>query len=826
MNTLGSRFIKAQTIANNVLMMKKNRFLESIGLKLNITNEAYVPRIVQWNRLCGFRFNGSEKQEIASLQNGVGEWIRKSIRSGNAAVYSIKAENDSLSVLYGSGRYGAENCFHSNLPECQLSKTDWGNTNYNITGILTGTICSENLADAIAVSNIHNCFVACIIVPISDEEVQEKIQKNRELISFLDSHKSFQRVYGNATRRVEEISIDTVVNAIALLKEENDYLLRHQGSGFVRTAVKFGSQSESDFRSLSSIILSSISTVETEAFEPNRIYRINGESHSISDCLSVPCVDVLLNNLSERVYTVSLQDLQGAIAFCTPPVNSYKGYYIKNYSINEESKDAFPQIPPIVERGVDIGKIVSNSSVGAVIPMNSLRSHMFVTGATDSGKTTTVKKTLVELYNKGIPFTVVEAAKKEYISLLENIPELRIYTAGTDGVLLSINPLQPEEGVLIEKHVDALVRSLVVATGGEHPIPEAFDGLLKQTYRQFGWNYGMMAYYDPNQPFPTFKDVFNNIDSYIEKHAQYGPEVKKNLTAALTLRTENMYDGAMGTMFSQSFGLQSKDLLETPCVIELADFSATSAAFLMNILLFKFQTYLSRMPESTKLKRVIVVEEAHNIFKKTLDENSARALNNDYFEKMLAEIRSSGTGLILSDQRPCAMSEAVIANTSVKIIHSLVDYEDRRVVGIPANLTDFQLKKISEFKTGECIISLRGYHGVQHVQINKAMKTREYNSACHVCTCRFKCRKMAVKKMIQTMDSSSVSMHMSKIQSNPYNARVVENNISNMLKDLNVISADSTKICLLGELLDIYGHSSEQEKRTIVNSFVDFIRRR
>lgn len=79
--------------------------------------------------------------------------------------------------------------------------------------------------------------------------------------------------------------------------------------------------------------------------------------------------------------------------------------------------------------------------------------------------------------------------------------------------------------MLIENHADTVVRAIAAATGAEHPIPEAFNGLLKCTYQRFGWEFGTMAYEDHNKPFPTFTDVLADVDSYIATSAQYGPEV-------------------------------------------------------------------------------------------------------------------------------------------------------------------------------------------------------------------------------------------------------------------------------------------------------------
>ena len=117
------------------------------------------------------------------------------------------------------------------------------------------------------------------------------------------------------------------------------------------------------------------------------------------------------------------------------------------------------------------------------------------------GKTTLVKNLLVDLWaRQQTPFVVLEAAKKEYNALLGQIPSLMVYTSGADGPLLRINPLRPEDGTLIENHAAAVTLALTASTGAEHPIPEAFSGLLQQTYHRFGWEYGMAAYTDPAKP--------------------------------------------------------------------------------------------------------------------------------------------------------------------------------------------------------------------------------------------------------------------------------------------------------------------------------------
>ena len=242
------------------------------------------------------------------------------------------------------------------------------------------------------------------------------------------------------------------------------------------------------------------------------------------------------------------------------------------------------------------------------------------------------------------------------------------------------------------------------------------------------------------------------------------------------------------------------------------------------MLLFKFHSYLSRLPDCPELKRLIVVEEAHNVFRRTLSEESGRALNNEYFDKMLAEIRSSGTGLILSDQRPGVMSEDVMANTSVKIIHSMVDESDRKTVGNACNLTDFQMKKLSELDKGECVISMRGYPGVYHVMVTPAETRDVSNEACLICTRRFNCLKGQVSRVLEQVDPALISLCVSKVQSNPYNAELVEENLDRFLRALNIGAGNATKICLLGEMFSRYGSASSEVNRIVVNTFAKHLR--
>ena len=805
-------------------MKKGNCFDQIDSSNLKMDSSSYVPAISKWFRLDGFRMNSDKASTMEHIRNAISGWVRGTTGTGSDAAFVLFRQNGFTSLYYGSNCNEIDAVFRSNISECSIHPSELQESVFGFNGLLTGAFSSSGMTDSLIASSVRDYYVMCIFIPVADSEICKIIEYNQKYMSILDEYKSFQRVYGNASRRTENIPVTSVARAIEVMKEEAEYLENNLGRGFVRAMVRYGTKSEWDFREISSIINSCFTHENGKGYEPVRRFRIDRECSKIQDYLMVPYARINDAIFTGSVYTLSLQHNDCVASFCAPSLLSCDGYYVKNYSVDEDSVEVF-SIPEMIKgETISIGNII-NSQMQAMIPISEMNKHTFITGSTGTGKSTTVKSILCELYERDIPFTVIEAAKKEYFTLIEKIPELQVYTPGTDGKPLLINPLQPEDGVLIENHVAAVVRALLASTGGEHPIPEAFNGLLKQTYNDFGWEYGMLAYTDEYKPFPTFADVFKNVEHYIENHAKYGPEVRMNLTAALSLRTETMNEGALGYLFSNSFGLMSEDLLGTPCVIELSDFSDESVAFLMNILLFRFQCYLSKKAESSQLRRVVVVEEAHNVFKKTIAEDSGRALNNNYFDKMLAEIRSSGTGLIISDQRPHILSEAIMENTAIKIVHGL-DTDNREYAGRAINMSDFQIKKIGEFDPGECLISIRGKYGVQYAQVKQVHGIEgKYNAACSVCANRFRCKSAAVSHMMESMDRELIDFHVKKIVSNPYNPGTLERNITDMLKGLKVTASDGTKLCFVGGIMKRYSSSSLQEQRIITNSYYKYLRR-
>lgn len=108
---------------------------------------------------------------------------------------------------------------------------------------------------------------------------------------------------------------------------------------------------------------------------------------------------------------------------------------------------------------------------------------------------------------------------------------------------------------------------------------------------------------------------------------------------------------------------------------------------------------------NAKLRHITVMEEAHNLMRRTSFDQSSEGANLqgkavEMISNAIAEMRTYGEGFIIADQAPGLLDQSVIRNTNTKIILRLPDWEDREMVGKAANLKDEQIEELARLRTG------------------------------------------------------------------------------------------------------------------------------
>ena len=131
----------------------------------------------------------------------------------------------------------------------------------------------------------------------------------------------------------------------------------------------------------------------------------------------------------------------------------------------------------------------------------------------------------------------------------------------------------------------------------------------------------------------------------------------------------------------------------------------------MGMLVLKLQEYrmAGAAGMNSELKHLTVLEEAHNLLKRTSTEISSESANLmgksvEMLANAIAEMRTYGEGFIIADQAPGLLDLSVIRNTNTKIIMRLPDRSDRELVGGAANLNDDQIVELAKLPCGVAAI--------------------------------------------------------------------------------------------------------------------------
>lgn len=382
------------------------------------------------------------------------------------------------------------------------------------------------------------------------------------------------------------------------------------------------------------------------------------------------------------------------------------------------------------KKAISLGRLIltHETRVPVKLPLADLTRHAFVAGVTGSGKTSTIKSILMQVYKQKKPFLVLEPAKTEYKYLDTAIPMLKRYILGIEGAFsLKINPFAFPEHIHIQTHLDHLKSVFIAAFPMYGPMPYILETAFYDIYRRTGWDFisGRNIYelgLHRDQLFPTLEDLNGAIDSAIEA-AGYSAELSSDLRGALKVRIGSLLSGAKGNILNCRSGISIKELLQTPTIIELEHIGDDQEkVFLMGLLLISiYEYYVSEGLHSQDLQHLLVIEEAHRLLANVQaygnqEQADMKGKAVETFNNMLSEIRTYGQGMLVADQIPSKLSPDIIKNTNLKIAHRLFAKDDRQVIGDSIGLQDSEMDELIRLKQGEAII----FHG----DVDTAMKVK------------------------------------------------------------------------------------------------------
>lgn len=391
-------------------------------------------------------------------------------------------------------------------------------------------------------------------------------------------------------------------------------------------------------------------------------------------------------------------------------------------------------------RTLQLGRIVQHGrelAAAVTLPLHELGKHVFITGVTGAGKTTTCLRLLMD---SNLPFMVIEPAKTEYRALHgqdANKP-IDYYCLGREDLTpFRLNPfelLSPRHK--LSGHIDTLKATLTAIFPMEAAMPQIVGEAILKAYEAKGWSVHdsrNCLFDDPdNGPFapgsnawPTFSDLIAQLRGVIQSKGM-GKEFEEKYEGSLVARLSDLTLGVKGIMLNTPRSMNFDDLLDRRVVFELDEIrDGQDKALLMGLILGRMTECVRlRHAQNPGFRHLTLVEEAHRLLSRPEPgEGGARKLGVEMFANLLAEVRKYGEGLIIADQIPNKLVPDVIKNTNTKIVHRLFAADDRHAIGDAIGLSDEQKAFLPMLQPGETVIYCGGWHAPVRMQVAQGAST-------------------------------------------------------------------------------------------------------
>ncbi len=386
------------------------------------------------------------------------------------------------------------------------------------------------------------------------------------------------------------------------------------------------------------------------------------------------------------------------------------------------------------ENKIELGNLVQsgNELKNNIVYMdkNVLDQHVFITGVTGSGKTTTCQKLL---HSADTPFLVIEPAKTEYRILKEEFDDLIVFTLGKNDVApFKMNPFVFFKHENITSRVDMIKACIEAAFDMEAAIPQIIESAIYRSYEDYGWNISNNTnsrFEDPFAPgtpaFPTLSDLIRNTTIIVNEQG-FDDRLKNDYIGSIKARLQGLIVGSKGLMLNTPHSVDFESLLDHNVVLELEEIrSGSEKSLIMGFVLINLMEAIkAKYLKNGTFRHITLVEEAHRLLSKFQPGDAPSKRHGvEMFADMLAEIRKYGESLIIVDQIPNKLTSEVLKNTNTKIIHRIFAEDDKDAIGNTVMLDKEQKEFLSNLGAGRAVFFSAGMQKAVQIQVKMSSDT-------------------------------------------------------------------------------------------------------
>ncbi|HEX8507885.1 MAG TPA: ATP-binding protein [Propionibacteriaceae bacterium] len=365
---------------------------------------------------------------------------------------------------------------------------------------------------------------------------------------------------------------------------------------------------------------------------------------------------------------------------------------------------------------IDLGSWLG-STVPARIDVDDLSAHAFISGITGSGKSTTTRALLSQLWNRhDKSFLVIDPAKTDYADFGRHLKcDLRV----VQGRDIRMNVLRAWPGCDTRQHIARVGNAFRGSFAMPSPVPYVVSILLEELAQEAACSE------------VTLHDAWSRLDSLIDE-LQYRGEIEDNIKASLGLRLRLLLSPSRADRVA-CLGAVPAWLTDGPTVVQLGDIADEEERnFVASMLVLYVSDAARARGLCDTVRHVTVVEEAHRLMPEPVavgaEDADAGAVSAKLMAQLLAEIRAYGEGLVIIDQSPAAVAREVLRNTNVKLVHRIVDRDDQQALGGALGLDEEASSMLGSLQVGRLLVSTRHLVQPQVAQVRRALPVFVHDS--------------------------------------------------------------------------------------------------
>ncbi|MCR5297433.1 MAG: DUF87 domain-containing protein [Clostridiales bacterium] len=340
------------------------------------------------------------------------------------------------------------------------------------------------------------------------------------------------------------------------------------------------------------------------------------------------------------------------------------------------------------------------------LPLKDLTRHGCVVGKPGSGKTVFFLGLLYRLYEKKVPFLVIEPVKTEYRCLKAVIPELQIYTPGSSAVSpMPLNLFLPPPGVTLGEYMQDVNRLFGMAFSMTSLLKNTFTTVIRLCYTKYGWRNESTRDSKGVTPF-GLREFIREFRDYVREFVA-NQESRDNVENSGVLRLQKLLD-ENEDMFDTIRMPDWEKMLTTPTVIELDAITDSGLkSLVLGIILVNLTAVIHKWKDSGgKLRNMLLIDEAHVVLnpeKRGRDENDADpgAEGLAIIQNMVKVMRGPGVSLFFGDQSAARLTRDIFSDADIKLLFRLDNPDDRRMIADSTMMTEKMMGEMVRLDPGQ-----------------------------------------------------------------------------------------------------------------------------